>query len=247
MEILALVFDSPLMSFGAPIVDRHGKTSEFPSRSMITGLLGNALGYDHSDVGKLARLQERLVLAFRQDCPGERIIDYQTVDLGQEHMRDNVAWTTWGRVDARKGGPSVKGTHERYRHYIADGVVVGFVVLEPPAESPHIRDVEEALRKPARPLFIGRKCCLPSRRIFNEIIEGESLLQVLKNYPLQCKREHHTAGEDSGFIAQWPNGEDNEIAMTKLLTDERDWENQVHCGQRLIKEGRIKHDKHRER
>ena len=245
MEILVLTFDAPLMSFGASIVDHHSKTSEFPSRSMITGLLGNALGYDHSDAGKLTRLQERLVLAFRQDCPGEHIIDYQTVDLGQEHMRDTVAWTTWGRVDGRKGGPSVRGTHQRYRYYIADGVVVGFVVLEPPAESPHIHDIQQALKKPARPLFVGRKCCLPSRRIFNEIIEGESLLQALKNYPLQCKQKYQTAGEDSGFIAQWPHGEDTEIAITKLLTDERDWENQIHCGQRLIKEGRIKHDTQR--
>ena len=246
MEILVVTFDSPLMSFGAPIVDHHGRTSEFPSRSMVTGLLGNAMGYDHSDTEKLERLQERLVLAFRQDCPGEHVVDYQTVDLGQEYMRDKAAWTTWGHVDMRKGGPSVTGTHVRYRHYIADAVVVGFVTLNPSHETPRIHDLKEALQRPARPLFIGRKCCLPSRRIFNEIIQGESLLQVLQSYPLQCKQDYEArAGKDTGLIAQWPHSEDSGMAMTRLLSDGRDWQNQVHCGQRLVKEGRIEHDEHR--
>src|SRR5690625_729020 len=47
METLIIRLDAPIMSFGPPIIHRHGKVQAYPAVSMITGLLGNALGYYH--------------------------------------------------------------------------------------------------------------------------------------------------------------------------------------------------------
>ena len=44
VDALLLRLDAPLMSFGAPMVDSNGVIQEFPALSMLTGLLGNALG-----------------------------------------------------------------------------------------------------------------------------------------------------------------------------------------------------------
>ena len=70
MDVLILRFDAPLMSFGAPIVDNQGEIQPYPALSMMTGLLGNALGFDHSEFDRLERLQERLRYASRQDRRG---------------------------------------------------------------------------------------------------------------------------------------------------------------------------------
>jgi len=165
MDILLLRFDAPLMSFGGPIVDNHGIIQTYPALSMICGLLANALGYDHYEFADLQRLQERLQYACRQDRPGTRLRDYQTVDLGQEFMSDDLAWTTWGSLERRKGGTASSGTQIRYRDYWADAMYTVALTLDPLDESPTIDDLEQALRTPERPLFIGRKPCLPAERL----------------------------------------------------------------------------------
>ena len=104
MEVLILHLQAPLMSFGSPQVDQIGPTARFPTISQITGLLANALGYKHGDFDRLQALQERLSIASALVREGEELQDYQTVDLGQTHLR-NPAWTTRGRTEHRAGGP----------------------------------------------------------------------------------------------------------------------------------------------
>ena len=96
---LVLRFDAPLISFGAPMVDQNGVIQQMPALSMLTGLLGNALGLTHGDHGRLERLQERIRFGSRIDCAGEAISDYQIVDLGQPWMNVKAnGWTTRGRL-----------------------------------------------------------------------------------------------------------------------------------------------------
>lgn len=121
-DILLLRFDAPLMSFGAPAVDNRRVIQEMPALSQVVGLLGNALGYDHADGDALSRLQTRLRLGSRADRPGEALVDYQTVDLGQDFLSE-PGWTTRGKPEVRGGGFS-KGTHIRYRHFWADAATL---------------------------------------------------------------------------------------------------------------------------
>jgi CRISPR system Cascade subunit CasD len=236
VKALVLRLDAPLISFGGPMVDQNGIIQTFPGLSMLSGLLANALGWDRRDYEKLGRLQERVRFAARVDRPGEALLDYQTVDLGADWMRPETSgWTTRGRIAAR-GGASAEGTHQRYRHYRADSVHTVVLTLlgdEPPS----LDDVAQALREPARPLFIGRKCCLPAAPLLLEVLEADSLVSVLATMP----RAHRA---DRGLLrVAWWEGDDATAAIGEsrvvAVSDEREWRNGVHVGRRLVREGHV--------
>lgn len=236
MRALVLRFDAPLISFGGPMVDQNGVVQKFPGLSMLTGLLANALGWDRRDHEQLARLQERVRFAARVDREGEALVDYQTVDLGTEWMRPETAgWTTRGRI-AERGGASSEGTHQRYRHYRANSIHTVVLTLEGDGP-PSLDETAAALLEPARPLFIGRKCCLPASPVLRDVVESDSLVDLLATVP----RADDTTG---GLLpATWWDGDECSAATGEsrvvAVTDERDWRSSVHVGRRLMREGHV--------
>lgn len=232
-RVLLLRLDAPLMSFGGTVVDARNVTDDFPARSMITGLLGNALGYDHRDVRELTRLQERVRLGARRDREPERIVDFQTVDLTQPFMKKG--WTTDGVAEERGKGPGATGTIIRLRHYLADGVYTLALALVPPDEAPTLEDLSRALDEPARPLFLGRKSCLPSERLVVGLVEAPSLLDALAVAPLSKR-----ASDDDRKLVRVPRGMPPREGFTpseRAVTEERDWPNQIHVGRQRVLEG----------
>jgi len=236
MKAIVLRLDAPLVSFGAPMVDQNGVVQTFPGLSMLVGLLANALGWDRRECERLDALQERLRFAARVDRRGEALVDYQTVDLGASWMRPETAgWTTRGHI-AKRGGASAELTHQRYRHYRADSVhTVALTVIG--AEPPNLDDLARALHEPVRPLFIGRKCCLPASPIFMNTAEGDSLLSVLAALPRSPR------GDDGPLPATWWEGDPSAAAAGEsrvvAVSDERDWRNSIHVGRRLMREGHV--------
>lgn len=241
MEALAIRLDAPLMSFGAPIVDQQGKIQSFPAQSMLTGMLGNALGYDHSQFSALQQLQERLRYASRQDRRGQQITDYQTVDLSKPYMDDDRGWTTFGSLEKRKGGTASSGTHVRFRDYWADAVHTVCFTLVPADEEPTLDDLADGLQQPARPLFLGRKPCLPAEPLYLGRWTGNTVLDVLEKVPLSPRADSRTR-----YRSWWPSDIDDEkekerrADMQQPVTDWRDWSNQIHVGERWITEGELK-------
>ena len=229
MRVLRMRLEAPLMSFGGTVIDNYGVTREFPSLSMVTGLLANALGWDRSEAAAHGRLQDRIRMGVTQDRVGERLEDYQTVDLGQSFLV-GTGWTTRGEV-AERGGASSEGTHIRFRSYLCDASYTVALRLEPADESPTVEELLAALHEPARPLFIGRKPCLPSGPIGLDVVEVSDLGVALASAP----REVH--GDAAKVLGQWSDGEGEGRAVR--LTDERDWANQIHVGQRIVREGWI--------
>jgi len=223
MTVSILRFEAPMMSFGAPIVSEEGRIQPYPALSMMTGLLANALGYDRSEAEKHERLQQGLSYAVREDVPGEKIVDYQTADLGQPHLqakgkRDSVAWTTWGHLDQRGSG-NTDTTNIRHREYWADAQYA--VALH--VDGMSADEVREALVRPERPLFIGRKPCLPSGRLFLTSVEAESLTEALQN--------PKTIPDGVMPRRLWRESDDG-----TPVTDARDWTNQIHVGERRVEE-----------
>lgn len=235
MRALILRLDAPLVSFGAPSVDHNGVVQRYPSLSMLTGLLANALGWSHSEAARLDRLQERLRYAARIDRAGEALVDYQTVDLGADWMiPEKAGWTTRGEI-ARRGGASGEATHQRYRHYRADSVHTVALTLDDSDEAPGLGDLARAIREPARPLFVGRKCCLPAAWLLLAEKEAASLLHALAATP-------RVARGDRGALPVCCFEEDDVTAFAGesrvfAVTDERDWGNRIHVGRRLMREG----------
>lgn len=234
LDVLLLRYDAPWMSFGGEVVDKFGVTRDFPGRAMLTGLLGNALGYDHAEPARLDGLQQRLRYAVRQDRAGVAVIDYQTVDLGQGFMR-RPGWTTRGVPEERAGGSS-DGTHIRYRHYLADAVYTVAVTLAGDGD-PDLDAVERAVRSPERPLFLGRKNCLPSAPLVLGRARSPRLRDALLEVPrLPAARRR----DDSTTVkAWWPADEGTDTGRTLAITDDMDWTNQIHVGRRFMQESTL--------
>lgn len=238
MKALILRLDAPLVSFGGVMIDQHGFIERFPGHALLTGLIGNALGWTHGDGGRLQALQARLGFAARWDVAPTRIIDYHTVDLGQEKMR-HEGWTTRGDPEHRHGGTDAKfGTHQRYRHYWADGLMtVALSVIGD--DEPTLERVAQALRRPARPLFIGRKTCLPARPLLDPVqpvAEGETLRAIIAAIPIWC-RDGGTAAEQE-VEACWPAGEGE--GENRRVADRRDWIANLPTGSSIRTEGFLK-------
>ena len=245
---LIVHLQAPLMSFGGPQVDQIGPTGRFPTISQVTGLLANALGYRHGDFDRLQALQDRLSLASALVCEGEEVQDYQTVDLGQAHLR-SPSWTTRGHTEHRAGGPDARyGTHIRFRRYRADASVLAAISLSPADETPTLSNLAEALDAPARPLFIGRKSCLPSTRMVIGIVgHTKSLKCALTQVPVRFPdRWREILGDESAaeLAAEWPIADERTLSPEERLsiyrvTDQRDWRNQLHGGERVVMAGRL--------
>jgi CRISPR system Cascade subunit CasD len=229
MDCLLLRLDAPLMAFGGIMVDETGPVDRFPGRSLLTGLLGNALGYDHRDTAGLQALQSRLRHASRLDAEPDLLVDYQTVDLGQDFMLQ-TGWTTRGRREDRGKGDATSSTHQRWRHYWANGcATVAMTLLEATAAAHNRVDlaaVEAALRRPARPLFIGRKTCMPAEPLLLGRRRTSSLRAALEAEPLAPLLGRR---EPLRIAACWPL-EEGPGAQTLHVDDIRDWPSNIHRG-----------------
>jgi len=226
---LLLRLEAPLIAFGGETIDNFGVIRDFPALSMLTGLFANALGWRRDDCELHDRLQSRLLIGSRLNVPIQRLTDFQTAQLG----KDDKGWTTWGEPEERRGGAdSYKSPHLRYRDYHASLNVLVALRLEPSGESPTLDDLAVALDHPARPLFIGRKPCLPSQRIFAGWQEADNVLHAL-----QLAHLPQTDGKQS-LRLQWPDGEGS-LAGDRMidLCDERNWTSGVHGGWRPVREG----------
>jgi CRISPR system Cascade subunit CasD len=223
VDILLLRLEAPVMSFGTTSLDDFGATDHFPQRSMLVGIIGNALGLDFADTSMLDGLQERVRYAVRCDHKGHIVEDFQTVDTRQPFMQ-GATLTAYGWTSFRG---SQHKTLRRWRQYVADGNYLVAVTLVSPNVSPTLDEVSMSLQQPCRPLFIGRKCCLPSSPLFESRVGATNLVSALRLVP----------SKDARLLARWPLDEEPEGQRILTLTEDRDWANGVHVGERFMKEG----------
>lgn len=243
---LILRLQAPLASYGDTQVDHIGPTRMLPTKSQITGLLANAMGYCHGEFTKLQELQSRIEMASAVVCGGEELQDFQTVDLGQPHLRE-PGWTTRGQTEHRAGASTTKyGTHIRIRRYRADADILTAVGLSPANQEPTLQALKRALDSPARPLFIGRKSCLPASRILVGVVSySTELRDTLGRVPELFPKLWNSIGRAAALttlVAEWAVQDDrasSELRSTRRIVDERDWRNQLHGGERSVQSGII--------
>lgn len=166
---LFLRLEGPLQAWG----DQQSKfvirrTSDAPTKSGVVGILCAALGIRRpvAAEGWLAKLCA-LRMGVRLDAPGVRWWDYHTVGAG---MLIRIA----------KGG-SKSGAILTRREYLCDASFL--VVLQ--GESALIAELEAAMKAPKWTLYLGRKCCPPSRPLLEKppTAEFPDMLSALKSVP----------------------------------------------------------------
>lgn len=234
---LVLRLASPLIAFGGEAIDNQGVIRDFPALSMLTGLIANALGWDRGDDALHNRLQQRLRMGTVLEPMARqggakasvRLVDFQTAELGAA----DKGWTTWGEPEERRGGAgSYAGPHLRYRHYHAELTAWVALHLADADEAPTLDAIAAALDRPVRPLFIGRKPCLPAGRLVAGWQEAEHVLGALQTWV------HRLPAGAQGWRAQWPDGQGSLPADRRSdLCDERNWTSGVHGGWRPVREG----------
>lgn len=162
---LLLRFDGPMQAWGvAAFNDRP--VMPFPTKSGIVGLLANALGRDRVDsIDDLVRL----FMAVRADEAGSPMTDFQTAG------RDG-----WRSADGRLHTDNCK---IRRKGYLSDAVFT--VALT--GDTKVVELCANAVARPARPVFLGRRCCPPAAPLLIGISSLPSLSALL-SVPYQGHR-----------------------------------------------------------
>lgn len=137
-ETLLLRLKGPLQSWGASSRHQRRETHPVPTKSAVVGLLAAAEGRRRTDpVEDLAALE----FGVRVDQPGTILRDYQTA----------VDWQRNPKADAKLS--------ERF--YLQDACFVA-AVSGPDAL---LEGMEQALRNPVFPLYLGRRSCPADPRL----------------------------------------------------------------------------------
>ncbi len=159
MSVLLIRLAGPMQSWGTRSRFTNRDTGLEPSRSGVIGLLCAALGRPREQpVDDFSPLK----MAVRVDREGRLMRDYHTAQSG-------------GRADSA-GGKQNTVVSERF--YLADADFL--VGLE--GARPFLDLLEGALRRPARPLFLGRRAFPPSMPLCEGVNDG-ALIEVLESRP----------------------------------------------------------------
>ncbi|MEU7090080.1 type I-E CRISPR-associated protein Cas5/CasD [Streptomyces achromogenes] len=166
---LALRLAGPLQSWGASSRFTRRTTESAPTKSGVVGLLAAAAGIERGDDARLASLAG-LRFGVRVDQPGTRIRDFHTAHRGVT-------------------GASMPLSE---RFYLADAVFVAAL------EGDHalLTSLDDALRTPAYPPYLGRRSCPPTEPVGLGLYEDTRLEDVLTRVPWQAsawyRRRHPT-------------------------------------------------------
>jgi CRISPR system Cascade subunit CasD len=167
-SVLALRLAGPLQSWGVSSRFTRRTTESAPTKSGVIGLLAAAAGIERGDDTGLAPLAA-LRFGVRIDQPGTRIKDFHTAHHAVS-------------------GKSMPLTE---RFYLADAVFVAAL------EGDHalLAGLDNALRSPVYPPFLGRRSCPPAQPLELGLHQDSLLEEVLATVPWQAgawyRRRHH--------------------------------------------------------
>lgn len=158
MGTLLLRLAAPLQAWGTDSKYDIRATGREPSKSGVIGLLAAALGVRRDEPEKLLPLCA-LRFGIRADREGQLLCDLHT---------------------ARKDEKTSYLTH---RYYLSDAV---FLVGLESDDDALLSSLDEALRHPVFPLFLGRRSCPPTLPLTLGV-RPLSLADALKNEPRLCE------------------------------------------------------------
>ncbi|KEI43374.1 type I-E CRISPR-associated protein Cas5/CasD [Saccharopolyspora rectivirgula] len=167
MSVVAFRLAGPLQSWGVRSRFVRRETEMAPTKSGVLGMVAAAKGLRRTDP-----LDEMLGLRFgvRIDQPGKLLRDFQTA---QRPKREKDGSTSW------------KALPLSYRYYVSDAVYVA--VLEGDREL--VEGIDEAVRSPEFPLYLGRRSCPPAGPVALGFFDG-TVEEALANLPWMASAEH---------------------------------------------------------
>lgn len=157
---LLMRFHAPMQSYGLHQGHDERGTEMYPTKSAVIGLVANALGRRRNDsIDDLRALR----LGIRVDDEGQILRDFQTVR---------------GAIGANN---RKKHNAVRNKFYLQDAM---FLVGLETEDAWLLQAIKSALKRPARPLFLGRKSCPPSLPVYLPMgFYKQPLEKALSSYP----------------------------------------------------------------
>ncbi|MGY1583835.1 type I-E CRISPR-associated protein Cas5/CasD [Streptomyces sp. MN13] len=194
-SVLALRLAGPLQSWGASSRFTRRTTESAPTKSGVIGLLAAVAGIERGDDTRLAPLAA-LRFGVRIDQPGTRIRDFHTAHHAVS-------------------GKSMPLTE---RFYLADAVFVAAL------EGDHalLAGLDNALRSPVYPPFLGRRSCPPAQPLELGLHQESLLEDVLATVPWQAgawyRRRHR--GQQPQDLTVLKEAADGEHRRADALRDQ---------------------------
>lgn len=202
---LFLRLEGPLQAWG----DQQSKfvirrTAEAPTKSGVIGMLCAALGVPRPEAAKMWLPQlGNLSMGVRIDLPGVRWWDYHTVGAKMQ-MRTAEGKTKPGAMLTR-------------REYLCDASFL--VALQ--GEADLIAELATAMKAPKWTLYLGRKCCPPSRPLLehpNPTGYFPDLLSALASVPWRPRLKGDPAPRSVDCLLDWqPTPEQPEAPNDALI------------------------------
>lgn len=187
---LFLRLEGPLQAWGAQeskFVIR--RTSEAPTKSGVIGMLCAALAVSRAQAAeqRLPSLSA-LRMGVRIDAPGVRWWDYHTVGGGMQ-MRI-----------AEGEGKTKPGALLTRREYLCDASFLIALQGQPAL----IAELQAAVKAPRWTIYLGRKCCPPSRPILECAPAGfDNLLAALKSIPWRRRMRGDEVPKTLDCLLDW--------------------------------------------
>lgn len=190
MTVLLLRLAGPLQSWGVKSRFTVRATELAPTKSGIIGMLAAAVGRRRTDP-----IEDLLSLRFgvRKDQPGRVIRDFHTART----------------LDGKESMPLSN------RYYLADAVFLAGIE----GERALLEGLDEALRHPFFPLYLGRRSCPPTHPVSRGLREA-GLLDALRAEPWLAAQWFQRKHRDKPFDAEMLLDQDV-VQEAALPTQER--------------------------
>ena len=175
--ILILRLDGVLQSWGERARWDFRDSNTMPTKSGVIGMLACAMGLSRWN-SRIVELSNNIKMGVRADRNGIMLEDFHTV-TGERGFLFN----TGGKK--RVGGSTIITP----RQYLQDACFT--VALS--ADEELLKECATALRNPIWPIYLGRKSCVPSGPVFEDLsCKYSSIVEALSNYPLCTRHEKST-------------------------------------------------------
>lgn len=172
----------PMAAWGDTAVGEFRPSHPHPTRTGVLGLVAAALGIRSHEEERLQQLDRSCRVAIRLDAPGELLRDYHTVQAPpQAALKGHWVQTRKDEVAAlerywRKNNKTAQASPISLRDYRTDSAATIALSLRDEAEIEiTLATMQQALQRPALPLYLGRKSCPLALPLQPRIIQADTL------------------------------------------------------------------------
>lgn len=200
-SLLFLRFEGPIQSWGTKSRWDVRDTSSEPTKSGVLGLIGCAMGVRRTDK-ELELLEKDLRFGVRVDYEGVIATDFHTVSGYHLTAAGEYKHMDGSAKSLEKAMEHKENVIVSLRDYIHDAAFLVALEVWREENSALLERIAHYLQNPVWPVYLGRKCCVPVRPLFERLSKDyDCIEEALSHEPLCARRS--ARGKRIGKIKAW--------------------------------------------